>query len=268
MEANKRRKFKKCEPKIKNLMKTKIKNKALGFLTLFSLLVAWEIVGRTAIVNPIFTSYPSQVVVSLLGLLKDSTFYPNALISFNEFAVGFVIAVVLGVVLGLLLGWFGILERLFDSTITIFYITPIIVFLPLFIVWFGVTFLSKVIIVFALTFFPVLINTQSGVKAVDKNLVRVAKSFGASQFQTLRGIVLPSTTPFILSGIRLGIGRALIGVIVAEFYGANGGLGYLLALYGSTFQIGKYMAIILIMIVVGLFLNQTVYYFERKRSKL
>lgn len=251
-----------------NGLKLRAKGKILGLIVIAILFAAWEIAGRTGIINPIFTSYPSQAIAALFQLFKDGSIYPHLLISFNEFVVGFVVAVLLGVVLGLLLGWYGILERLFSSTITIFYITPIIVFLPLFVVWFGVTFLSKVIVVLALTFFPVLLNTQSGVKSVDKNLVMVAKSFGAGDLQVLRTIVFPSTAPFILSGIRLGIGRALMGVIVAEFYGANEGLGYLLSLYGGTFQIDKYIAVVLLIVMVGLIFTQTVHYFEKKKLQL
>ena len=111
-----------------------------------------------------------------------------------------------------------------------------IALLPLIVIWFGIDLGSKVAIVFLSTVFPILVNTMVGIRTVDRDFVKVARSFGASDRQLFMTVALPSSVPFLLTGLRLGLGHALIGIVVGEMYGATSGIGYMMAVAGSTFQ--------------------------------
>src|SRR5437762_10733667 len=168
---------------------------------------------------------------------------------------GYLAGVVVGIVLGLLVGWYKRLRYALDPFITFLYATPRIVLLPLFIIWFGIGVESKIAVVFLGAIFAILINTAAGVRNLDANLIKVARSFGASDLQLFRTIALPGSLPFILTGLRLGIGHALTGVVVGELVAAQAGIGLMMAVAGSSFQTAKVFAGVFIIAGAGMVLT-------------
>ena len=136
-----------------------------------------------------------------------------------------------------------------------FYSTPRIVLIPLFIIWFGIDMPSKVAVIFLGALFPIIINTMAGVRNTEAALLRVARSFGASDALIFRRVVLPGSVPFILTGFRLGVGHALTGVVVGELIAARHGVGQLIAIAGQTFQTPKLFAGVILIAGTGMILT-------------
>lgn len=240
-----------------------------GLFAIFFLLVIWQILATSGIINPFFTSYPTKILNSLIQLFSSGFIYKHLARSALEFSLGLAIGTSLGVIFGIALGWYKTVNSFLNTFVTIFYVTPAIALIPLLIVWFGVGIMTKVLVVTLATFFPMIISVRTGIKNINPDFLKVAKSFGANDLQFFYTVAIPSSIPFILSGLRLSVGRALAGVIVAELYGAGAGLGYLMTLFSSTFQMDKLMAVLLIIVLVGVSLTQLIHFFEEKyRSRL
>lgn len=236
----------------------------LGVTGVVSFLILWQWAGSTRAVNPLFISYPTAVFDAAYTLFASGFIYRHLWISGQEFFIGYFAAVVFGIIIGVLVGWYKLMYGLLNPFITALYVTPRIALLPLIILWLGIGLVSKTVVVFLGALFPILINTMIAMKSIDADLLKVARSFGANDFQLFRTVAFPYSMPFILAGLRLAIGRGMIGIIVAEFYGAQGGIGYLLTLYGATFQTDRLMVMILILIVVGVGLTELIHFFEKR----
>ena len=237
----------------------------LGGVTIF--LVIWEISARFRLVSPILISSPEAVVKSELELFTSKYIYPHLFQSLQEIVLGLSLAICFGVVLGLLIGRFSRLEKITHPLIYSLYSTPAIAIFPLLMMWLGFSIWTKVSIVFLASFFPIIINTISAVKNLDPNFVRLAKSFGANDFDIFKTITLPSSLPYILSGVRIAVPRGITGMVVGEFFASNLGLGYLISYYGATFQMSNFFAVIFIIIVLTVSFASILDFFERTTSK-
>lgn len=227
----------------------------LGGIAVVLFVALWEWAGTSGIVNPLFTSSPSRVVKAFgdLAVGPDAELAHDIVISGQEFLYGFVLAIIVGIPFGILMGWYRPLEAVLDPFVNFFYATPRIALLPLMIIWLGIGVNSKIAIVYLGAIFAILINTITGMKALDTSLIKAARSFGASDMQIFRTVALPGSVPFILGGIRLGLGHALVGVVVGELYAATAGVGYLIAVAGNTFQTDKVFVGIVIIAAAGMF---------------
>lgn len=174
------------------------------------------------------------------------------LVSFEEFAIGFVIATVAGIIIGLLSASFEPIKLTLTPWISGFYASPIIALAPLLILWFGVGIWSKVAVVISLVIFPMIINTEAGIIHTDPQLIEAAKSFGATRLQIFAKVSLPSASPYILAGLRLGVGRGLIGVVVGELAGARAGLGFLINNASQVFNMPQLFAGVIVLAVAGI----------------
>ena len=182
-------------------------------------LVFWEIFGRH--INPIFGSYPSAIFAAFLELVRNGKLAGALVQSLQPFVVGYGLAIVVGVPLGLVIGRFWIVEAALGIYVTGGYAMPLVALVPLLILWFGLGFAVKAAVIFLMAIFPICINTWLGVKSVPKTLIDVGKSLVASDAVILRRIVLPATLPYIMAGIRLAVGRAVVGMVIAEFFTAD-----------------------------------------------
>ncbi len=216
-----------------------------------ALLGLWQWFGSSDDTHELFASYPTKVVVTGWQLITNGELTGDVIISGREFLYGFVLAIIIGIPFGILMGWYRPVEALLDPLVNFFYATPRIALLPLMIIWLGIGIKSKIAVVFLGAVFAVLINTLTGVKNLDEALLKRARSFGASDFQIFRTIALPGSVPFVLSGLRLGLGHALVGVVVGELYASTAGVGYLIAVAGNTFQTDKVMVGVLIIASMG-----------------
>jgi ABC-type nitrate/sulfonate/bicarbonate transport system permease component len=209
-----------------------------GFIVL--LLVLWESIPLWYTLPrgmALFFTTPSRITAAFYQLLLDGTIEKHFNVSAVAFLAGLGLSIIVGLPLGLLMGRSATLEQLLDPYVTAANATPRIVFLPLLILWFGIGIWSKILIVFAGAVFPLLINTYVGVKNVNRVLVNVVRSFGANEWQVMKIVVLPNSVPYIIAGLRLAIGRAILGVVVGEFFGSSHGLGYMIASAATNYKI-------------------------------
>ena len=191
----------------------------------------------------------------------------NATIAVNltgAFLVGYGLAIVIGVPLGLLMGWYSRVNAILEPFVSALYATPRIALLPLVMIWFGIGLASKVAIVFLGAVFPILVNTITGVRTIDADFIKVARSYGATDRQMFLTVVLPSSVPMLLTGLRLGLGHALVGIVVGEMYGATQGLGYLIAVAGARFQTDRVMVGIILIAGLGVALTELLRAIERR----
>ena len=185
----------------------------------------------------LFFTTPSKVAAAFQQLLINGEIEKHFYVSAIAFLAGLGLSIIVGLPLGLLMGRSQTLEALLDPYVTSFNASPRIVWLPLMILWFGIGIWSKIVIVFAGAVFPLLINTYTGVKNVNRVLVNVVRSFGANEWQLMKVVVLPNSLPYIIAGLRLAIGRAILGVVVGEFFGSSQGLGYMIASAASNYKV-------------------------------
>jgi len=235
----------------------------IGVGTVVAFIVAWQLVANARIWSKLFLPGPSDIVVAFQELVVEGELAQDLAVSGQEFVIGYSLAAAIGIVLGLLLGWYRRARYALDPFITFFYATPRIVLLPLIIIWVGIGIESKIWIVFLGAFFAVLINTMAGVRSLDENLLRVARSFGASQLDVFRTIALPGSVPFILTGLRLATGHALIGIVVGEIVGAPHGIGRMMWIAGQTFQSSRMFVGLFFLAITGVILTYALQKLER-----
>jgi ABC-type nitrate/sulfonate/bicarbonate transport system permease component len=214
---------------------------------------AWEIFGRQ--INPLFMSYPSKIVLGALTLIQGGVLQDALLESLRTLVLGYAAAAVFGVLAGLAIGRYREVEAALDWLTNALYATPLVALIPLVILWFGLGFTAKVFIVFLFTLFPVLINTSIGVKNVSPALIDVGIAFVADERQIFSKIILPASLPYVMAGLRLGIGRAIIGMVTAEFFTAISGLGGLVVKYGNQFRTDEMLVPVLILMGLGVLLT-------------
>jgi len=209
----------------------------------------WEVLGRR--VNQLFMSYPSAIVLGGIDLARSGELGRAFIDSMRTLLLGFLLASAVGIVIGLVMGRYRLLEYTFDWLINGLYATPLVAVIPLVILWLGLGFTAKLFIVFIITVFPVTINTYTGVRSVSQSLVDVGVAFVANERQIFVKIIVPAALPYIMAGLRLGIGRAIIGMVVAEFFTALGGLGAMIVKYGNSFRTDLLLVPVLLLMVLG-----------------
>lgn len=239
----------------------------IGVGTVILVLAVWEILYQAGVINPIFMSAPSQIVKVGYELTLSGVLTENLLFTIGNFFVGFSLAALVGVTVGLITGWYKPLGKAFDPFLTAMLGTPRIVLLPLITLWVGVGFSSKVLIVFLAGVFPIILNTMTGVKNLDPNLTRVSNAFGASAIQTFITVALPGALPQIVSGLRVGIGQSLVGVIAAEMFVSTGGVGYFVAQSSANFNIDRVFVGIVVIIIMGMTITHSVKWLESRLLK-
>jgi NitT/TauT family transport system permease protein len=219
-------------------------------------LVLWELVGRR--INPLFMSYPSAIARAGSALWESGELAGAMASSFKTLLAGFVAAGVIGVALGLLIGRYRTVDAATDWLLNALYATPLIAVIPLVVLWLGLGDAAKLFVVTMLAVFPVLINTAAGVRNVPHALIDVGAAFAANERQIFVKIILPAVVPFIMTGLRLGIGRAIIGMVAAEFFTAISGLGGLIVKYGNQYDTASMFVPILILMSMGVVLTAIV----------
>ncbi len=221
----------------------------------------WEFFGRD--INPIFGSYPTAIGAAFLKLAASGKLTAALLDSLRPFAVGYGLAIAVGVPLGLVIGRFRVLEAALGIYITAGFAMPLVALVPLLVLWLGLGFNVKVAIIFLMSLFPICINTWLGVAAVPKTLIEVGKSFVAPDHVILRRIILPATLPYIMAGIRISVGRAVVAMVIAEFYTSISGLGAIIITSANNFDTATTFVPIVIIMLMAVALNFLVGAIER-----
>jgi NitT/TauT family transport system permease protein len=231
-------------------------------VTLVIVLGGWEIAGNY--VNPLFLSSPSTIALAFVDLMRSGEL-PSAIAnSLLSFSLGVSFAIVVGIAIGVVMGRIRMAEWVLEPYVNALYSTPSIALIPLFILWFGVGLASKVIIIFTLSVFIVVINTFSGVKNLSQSVIDIGAAFGASERQIFWKVVLPAALPFIMTGLRLAVGRAVLAMIVAEFFTSIVGLGGMIVKYGNFFETAKMFVPIIVVSLLGVGFVELIKYIERK----
>jgi len=223
-----------------------------GLISILAGLALWEFLSRVVIANALFLAAPTQIFAAIYSLAIGGQLWPHISISAAEFAIGYVIASLLGIVGGFVMASSEWGKNILQPWISGLYATPTIALAPLFILWLGIGIWSKVLVVIFLVLFPVTINTEAGLRTTSARLIEMLRSFGATPRQIFFKLSLPSAMPFILAGLKLGIGRGLIGVVVAELFGSRAGLGRLISQSADAFNMPELFAGVIILAVAGI----------------
>jgi len=242
--------------------------KILGAASVTLFLVLWELVGNTfQLINPMFMSAPSLIWNAAIQMFSSGEIYNDLYVSGIELFWGYFLSAVVAVPFGISIGWYKKVAYIFDPFVNAMNATPRVALLPLVIIWLGIGILSKVGIIFLGAVFPILINARDGVKTTPVNLLIAARSFGASEWMIFKTVVFPSTVPFILTGLRLGLGRAIVGVMVGELYAATAGIGFMITVAGATFQTDKVFVGVLIFALTGMIGTELITRVEKRFNR-
>jgi NitT/TauT family transport system permease protein len=235
---------------------TRVRPVLLGLLSFAVILVTWEAVARLGWVSTFFISQPTMIARALAQGARSGELARSVGVSLREFAAGFGAAVVVGLALGVLAGWFRAVEYALDPFIWFIYSAPLIAFYPLFVLWLGLGPGTVIAISFLLSVTPIAVNTMTGIKNVSPALLVAARAFGARPRDVLWKVALPASVPMIAAGLRLGIGRALTGVVVAELFVPSGGLGSSIAYNGGLLRTTNMLASLMVIVVLGVICTQ------------
>ncbi len=235
-------------------------NVAIRIVSLFVVLLIWQIFGAR-VDQSLFTT-PIDIAEAAVEMVGSGELWAYLAPSLVVLAIGLSLAAMIGVLIGLVLARFWMLDVAFGVYITFLYSIPSVALVPLIVLWAGFATTSKVIILFLFAFFPMVINTYQGVKNVDPKLIEVGRSFRCSERQLWANIVLPSALPFIVTGLRLAVGRGLIGMVLADLYTAISGIGYLIVRTASTYEVNKMFVPIVTLGLLGVTLTACVRFVE------
>ena len=235
---------------------------AIRIASLAVVLSIWEIFG--AQIDPVLFTTPSKVAVAAVDMIGSGELWKYLWPSLVVLLLGLSSAAVIGIAVGLLLARFWVLDVALGVYITFLYSTPSVALVPLIVLWAGFETTAKVIILFLFAFFPMTINTYQGVKNVDPRLIEVGRAFRCSERQLWLNIVLPGALPFIVTGLRLAVGRGLIGMVLADLYTAISGIGYLIVRSASTYQVDRMFVPIVTLGILGVTLTALVRVLEIK----
>jgi NitT/TauT family transport system permease protein len=228
-------------------------NLAIRLVSLAIALLLWEVAAWN--VDPVLFTSPTKVAVAGYKMVLSGELWTYLWPSLVVLAIGFALAVVAGIGIGLLLARFWVLDVALNVYITFLYSIPSVALVPLIVLWAGFETTAKVIILFLFAFFPMVINTYQGVKSVDPKLIEVGRAFRCSERQLWANIVIPASLPFIVTGLRLALGRGLIGMVLADLYTAISGIGYLIVRTASTYQVDKMFVPIVTLGLLGVTLT-------------
>jgi ABC-type nitrate/sulfonate/bicarbonate transport system permease component len=234
----------------------------LRLTSVLAIAIAWELYGSA--INPVLLSSPTAIIGATFEMIADGTLLKAMGESFVVLGVGSLIGVTAGLVIGLAAGRNQVFATLIELPLNALYATPTVALIPVIVVWFGFGPTAKTVVVILFVLFPVLINTMRGVQEVDRELVEVARSFCSGERRMWFDLILPSALPYVVTGLRLAIGRALIGVIVAEFFTAFAGLGYLIVTSANSFQTARTFVPILVIAAMGVLLTALLEFVERR----
>jgi NitT/TauT family transport system permease protein len=233
-----------------------------NMLSILSLALLWELAGRTldsALIPPL-----SQIGAAWWKLLSSGKLLSNLTMSLTTLAAGFVLAVLIGIVVGVLMGRFRAVEHFLDLYVNALMSAPTTAFVPVLILWFGLGVQSRIAVVFLFAVFVIIINTMTGVKQVDRVFVEMARSFGAREREVFFKIILPAAMPAIMAGVRLGMGRAVKGMVTGEMLLTLTGIGAMIMQYGSSFATDSLFAVILTILMVAMITMKLVQWVDQR----
>ncbi len=238
---------------------------AIRTLSVAVFFVVWEYYGRR--MDPIFMAPPSAIFRAAVELTQSGALRKALIQTLWPFSVGMALTVIVGVLLGIVIAQWRTMEYILDPFINALYAVPRIALVPLIILWAGLEFVGKVSILVSVAIFPITVNTYAGIRDVRGSMLEIGRAYGATEWQIFSKIIMPAAIPFIMAGIRLAVGLAIIGIIVAEFFTAISGLGGMIVEYANVFATAKLFVPIIVIAIVGVVLTELVMWLERRLSR-
>lgn len=238
--------------------------KWVSVITVFSIVVIWELVCRSGMVSELFLPAPTSILITAWDMLISGELIVNGEASLLRIIMGFLLGSIAGILIGLLLGFSKLADAMGNPVIYALYPIPKLALLPLIILWLGIGEVSKISIIALGVFFPVVINTYSGVRNLDPLLIKVAVSFKATKYRIIRKVILPGAMPVIFAGLKLAAGTALLLLVAAEMIAAKEGIGAMILHYGDLMLTTKLMVGILTLSLVGVIFNHFLQWMERR----
>ncbi len=242
----------------------RLPNSSLQVFSIVAGLGTWQLVASSGLVEPLFLPKLSDVLADLWNLISNGKLNQHLIASGIEFGVGMLLALVVGISVGIAMGASTTVDRLLVWWVSAFDATPRIAFAPLLIIWFGIGLESKMVLVFISGLFPILLSTASGVRTTSRELLEMANSFSVPRAMQFRAIILPGAVPFVITGVRLGISRGLIGIVVGEMIASTQGIGWMLSNASDTFNMVRVFALIIVLAFVGVTLTTLARWLERR----
>jgi NitT/TauT family transport system permease protein len=239
------------------------RNLLLGACSIALFFVLWQAIFLFVPFNNLFISKPSLIAVAFVDLIASGDLARDLAVSALPFGYGLAAAAFVGIAIGILMGWRTRLGYALDPLMTVLYASPLVAIAPLVVVFFGVGVAGKAVIIFLLSVFPFIFNAAAGVRAVDGLLVNVVRSLGGTERDLYVKVIVPSVLPYIVAGARIAVGRALIGVLVAEFFAASEGIGYAIARFGDLFALDRMFACIITIMIIAVAFTEGIRWAER-----
>jgi NitT/TauT family transport system permease protein len=238
----------------------------VGASSVLAVLVIWQLLSGMGVLSLLIFSSPMAVAREAVTQFADGAFWQAAWRSATEFLIGFGLAGIVGVPLGLCAGWYRSFGYFIDPWLNFFYALPRIALTPLLLIAFGIGQTAIIAVIFLGAVFEITLNTANGAKVVDRRLLDVAVNFGASRRQVFTGIVVPSSVPFMIVGLRLGVARAIIGVVIGELFVGGSGLGRDISLASNTLKTAEVLFITIFFLVIAVVMTECLRYIERRLS--
>jgi sulfonate transport system permease protein len=229
-------------------------------------LIAWQLLPELGWLDIRYTSQPSSVFMIALEILRNDNLGHHAWVSFQEFILGFALSLLIGIPAGIVFGAVKVVRQLIDPPLMALNMAPRLALLPIIAVGLGIGMWSKVAVVFLGAVMPIVVNTMAGVRETDARLIRAARSFGANRFDVFINIMLPGALPAVIMGVRLGIGRGILGVVVGEMYVAQAGIGFQIVTYGSSMRVDYLLVYTLLIAAFGYLLTSAARLLEERLS--
>jgi taurine transport system permease protein len=251
------------ETTVRQSFAARYRNFLLGALAVVLFFAAWQAIFLWVPFNPLFITKPSLIAAGYVDLIGSGELFHDLAVSSVPFFLGLAAAVVIGVPLGIIMGWRPRVGYALDPLMTIFYASPLVALAPLLVIFFGVGVWGKSIIVFTLAVFPFIFNAYAGVHAVDRLLINVVRSLGGGEWALYRKVIFPSVLPYIVAAARVAVGRALIAVLVGEFFAASEGIGFAISRFGDIFAMDRMFGCILTIMVIAVILTEGIRWAER-----
>ena len=236
----------------------------VGLTAVALFLTVWQIVGANEIIRSDLISYPTEIAQTLVAMTASGELGTNVIVSLQEFVQGFVPAILIGIAIGTGFALSRRLRSLFEPLFVALNTSPIIAFVPIVVVWFGVGTQSKAVMVFLASVIPIVINTMTGIVEVQESWIRACRAFGATRRQVIAKAILPGALPVIMAGIRLAIGRAIVGLIAAEMYVSVKGIGRLIQVYSTSDRAAEIFVLVVVVSSFGLFLVTMLRWLENR----
>lgn len=235
----------------------------IGTISVLAGLIVWEAAVRLGFISPIVLNSPSAIANAFVRLVASGELQKHLIVSAREFVVGLALSVLIGLPTAIIAGWYTRAGWFLQPLVAALYALPTVALFPLIIIFVGIGFWDKVILIAISGFLQIFVATTAGIRATDYRWVRLGRSFSASQMKVFRSIVIPNAAPYIMLGLRLAVGRCVVNVVVAELLAAEAGLGYMIAYYGNTFRVAEVFVALAVVVVTGVVLNQILLVMEQ-----